>query len=195
MAELLLLAQASDAAPVAAASGTVAPAREAKEAFPPFDTATFASQLFWLAITFVTLYLLLRRVAIPRIGGILRGRAERIAGDLSEAQRAKEESEAAIAAYEKALASARANASAIAEGARNDAKAIAVAERKTTEAELAGKLAAAEARISDIKTRALADVGSIASEATTAIVKALIGSDVGKGDADAAVADALKAGR
>jgi F-type H+-transporting ATPase subunit b len=195
MAELLLLAQASDAAPAATASGTVAHAPEAKEAFPPFDATTFASQLFWLAITFVTLYVLLRRVAIPRIGGILRARAERIAGDLSEAQRAKEKSEAAIAAYEKALASARANASAIAEGARNDAKAIAAAERKTTEAELAGKLVAAEARIADIKTKALADVGSIASEATTAIVKALIGSDVGKSDADAAVADAMKAGR
>jgi F-type H+-transporting ATPase subunit b len=195
MAELLLLAQASDAAPAATASGTVAHAPGAKEAFPPFDATTFASQLFWLAITFVTLYVLLRRVAIPRIGGILRARAERIAGDLTEAQRAKEKSEAAIAAYERALASARANASAIAEGARNDAKAIAAAERKTTEAELAGKLVAAEARIADIKTKALADVGSIASEATTAIVKALIGSDVGKSDADAAVADAMKAGR
>src|SRR5207302_1475046 len=84
-----------------------------KGAFPPFAKETFASQLVWLAITFVVLYLLISRIAIPRIGGIIEQRSKRIEEDFAEAQRAKDDSEAALAAYEKALADARNRAQAI----------------------------------------------------------------------------------
>ena len=80
-----------------------------KGAFPPFEKQTFASQIFWLVICFVALYLLISRIAVPRIGGILDDRAKRIEGDFAEAQRDKEESEAALVAYEKALADAQAD--------------------------------------------------------------------------------------
>ena len=183
------------AAPADTAAGTTVPAPPAeREVFPPFDSATFASQLLWLAITFVALYLLLSKVAIPRISAILTERAGRIAGDIEKAEKAKADSDAAIAAYEKALASARANAGTIAEKARNEAKAATAAEHAGIEADLAKKLAAAETSIAGIKAKALSEVGAIAGEATTAIVKALIDVDAGKVDVDAAVADALKAG-
>src|SRR3954467_4239641 len=85
----------------------------AKPAFPPFQKETFASQIVWLAVTFVALYLLISRIAVPRIGGIIEQRAKRIETDFAEAQRAKTDSEAALAAYEKALADARSRAQAI----------------------------------------------------------------------------------
>jgi F-type H+-transporting ATPase subunit b len=94
-------------------------------AFPPFDQSTFASQLLWLAITFGLFYLLMSRVIVPRIGGILEHRRDRIAQDLDEASRLKEEADNAIAAYEQELAEARKKASAIAEAAREKAKAAA----------------------------------------------------------------------
>ena len=53
--------------------------------FPPFDKQTFPSQLFWLTLTFVALYLLMSRIALPRIDSILERRRARIAGDLAEA--------------------------------------------------------------------------------------------------------------
>src|SRR6266404_6577871 len=84
-----------------------------KGTFPPFLKETFASQLVWLAITFVALYLLISRVAVPRIGGIIEERGKRIEGDFAAAQRMKDESEAALAAYEKSLAEARNRAQAI----------------------------------------------------------------------------------
>src|SRR4051812_38028557 len=74
--------------------------------FPPFLKETFASQILWFVITFVALYLLMSRVALPRIGGILEARKGRIDGDLGEAQRLKDESDTALAAYEKSLADA-----------------------------------------------------------------------------------------
>jgi F-type H+-transporting ATPase subunit b len=183
------------AAPAGTATGTAVEHPAAEHAvFPPFDSSTFASQLLWLAITFVALYFLLARFAIPRIGGILSDRAGRIAGDIEKAQAAKANSEAAVAAYEKALATARGNANTIAEAARGAAKEAADKERHGIEANLATKLAAAESNIAGIKQRALSEVGAIAAEATAAIVKALIDADAPKADVDAAVADAMKAG-
>jgi F-type H+-transporting ATPase subunit b len=189
MAEFVV-AEATETVPADTGTAVEHPAAE-HAVFPPFDSSTFASQLLWLAITFVALYYLMAKVAIPRISGILTERTGRIAADVDKAERAKVDSEAALAAYEKALAAARSNASTIAETARVAAKTAADAERGETEAALARKLAAAEVSIGEIKTKALADVGAIASEATAAIVKALIDADVGKGDADAAVARAM----
>jgi F-type H+-transporting ATPase subunit b len=144
-----------------------------KEPFPPFDPSHFASQLLWFAITFVALYIILARVAIPRIAGILATRRGKITGDLAAAERARADSEAAGTAYDKALAEARARAFAIADKARDAAKAAADAERARNEAELAKRLAAAEARIGEIKDRALAEVGAIAADAAGAVVSAL----------------------
>src|SRR6478735_8549339 len=77
--------------------------------FPPFDASTFGSQILWFAITFVVLYVLMSRVAIPQIGSILDKRRARIDGDLKEAERLKGETDKAVAAYEQALADARKN--------------------------------------------------------------------------------------
>src|SRR3954470_19944076 len=82
--------------------------------FPPFERDTFASQLFWLALAFVTLYVIISRLAVPRMDGIANARQQRIENDLAEARRLKDESVAAMAAYEKALADARARAQALA---------------------------------------------------------------------------------
>ena len=176
-------------------TGVVVETEAEHKVFPPFDSTTFASQFLWLAITFVLLYWLVAKIAIPRIAGILAERQGRIAGDLQAAEQAKANSEAARLGYEKALADARASGFAIAETARNEAKAAADAERKGIEADLAAKLAEAEARIAGIKSEALSGVGAIAGEATEAIVKALVGADVTRSDVDQAVADSLSGGR
>lgn len=156
-------------------------------AFPPFDQSTFASQLLWLAITFGIFYLLMSRVIVPRIGGILEHRRDRIAQDLDEANRLKEEADNAFAAYEQELAEARQKASAIAETAREKAKAAAAAERSSSEAELATKIADAEERIAAIKAKALGDVDAIAEETATGLVKHLLGGSVTKAEVAAAI--------
>ena len=86
--------------------------------FPPFDADSFASQLVWLAIAFVVLYVLMAKLALPRVGAIIEGRQKRIEGDLADAEKLKGQSEAALATYEKALADARARAQAIANETR-----------------------------------------------------------------------------
>lgn len=162
-------------------------AEEGEGTFPPFDPTYFASQLLWLAITFVALYLLMSRVIIPRIGGILEDRRDRIARDLDQAGRLKQQSEEAVASYERALAEARSRAQKIASEARDKAKDEAGARQAETEAALDGRLAAAEARIGDIKRKALADVGAIASEAAEAVVERLLGSKPSAAELNSAV--------
>src|SRR5579863_6501294 len=82
--------------------------------FPPFQAEHFPSQLAWLAVSFVLLYVLMAKVALPRIGAIFAERARRISDDLKSAQGYKEQSDTAHAAYEKALTDARARAQSIA---------------------------------------------------------------------------------
>jgi F-type H+-transporting ATPase subunit b len=156
-------------------------------AFPPFDAATFPSQLLWLAITFGLFYLFLKNVVLPRIGGILEVRRDRIAQDLDHAALMKEQADEALAAYEQDLATARSKAGEIGQKARDEAKAEAEAERSRVTAALDDKLAKAEAEIAAIKTKAMSEVGSIASDTTSEIVKSLIGGTVTKAEVDAAL--------
>ena len=131
------------AAPTHTAS-TEHPAQGGHGGFPPFQSQTFASQLVWLAIAFVLLYVLMAKLALPRVGAIIESRQKRIEDDLADASRLKGESDAAVAAYEKALADARNRAQVIATETRERQAGEAEARRKTLESELNTKLAEAE---------------------------------------------------
>jgi len=177
--------------PFTSGEGIIVETPEEHAAFPPFDATTFASQLLWFAITFGLLYYLLAKIALPRLAGIIEGRRDRIAADLDAAERLKGESVDAARTYEKALADARSKASGIADTARSTAKAKADAQRASVENDLAAKLTAAESRIGDIKSRALTEVGTIAGEATEAVVQALIDAKTTPDEVQAAVASVL----
>lgn len=168
------------------------PASEHGRGFPPFDSQTFASQLFWLALAFIALYLLMSRIALPRIGSILDARRQRIEGDLAEAQRYKEASDAAIAAHEKALAEARGRAQALANETRAKAAAAAEARRKEVDAKLHARIAEAEKAIAAARSAAMANVRSIAGEAAGAIVERLTGSVPASEEISQAVTNVLK---
>jgi F-type H+-transporting ATPase subunit b len=148
--------------------------------FPPLDPGTFAPQLIWLALIFGLLYLILKRVALPRVGEVIEERRDRVKRDLDQAEKLKADTEAALAEYEQALAAARAKANALAKGMRDKLTAEVDKERGKVEAEIAAKLTEAERSIADTKSRALASVGDIASEVAGAIVSRLIGTEVSK---------------
>ena len=132
------------------------------------------------------------KVALPRVGSILQARRDKIAGDLAEAQRFKEESEAALAAYEKALTDARNRAQAIATEVRDKLMIEAETKRKTLEAQLNVQLAEAERTIAATKTSAMANVRSVAADAAAAIVERLIGTRPPEAAVAQAVDRALK---
>ncbi len=168
------------------------PKSEEKGGFPPFQSQTFASQLIWLVIAFVLLYALMAKWALPRVGAIIEARQKRIADDIADAGKLKTQSDEAVAAYEKALADARARAQTIANETRDKQTAAADARRKTLEGELNAKLAEAEKTIATTKTAAMTSVRGIAEDAARAIVERLIGEVPSDKDIAAAVAGVLK---
>src|SRR5579863_5626589 len=125
--------------------------------FPPFQKETFGSQLLWLAIFFIALYLIASKLALPKVGGVIAARRKRISDDLAEAARMKDAADAAIATYEKALAEARGRAQAMAAEARQKLDAESDTQRKALEATLHDKLVAAEQTIVATRTAAMAN--------------------------------------
>ena len=172
-------------------AGTEAHGGEAHTAFPPFDATYFGGQLLWLAITFAALYIIMSKLALPRIGAILESRRVRIEGDLKEAERLRVETERAAEAYEQALADARTNAHKIAEETRSSIKADIDGKRADVEADLSRRVTEAEARIAATKATALGNVDTIAAETAAAVVERLSGK-VTAAQARSAVATVTK---
>ena len=157
-------------------------------AFPPFETEGFASQLFWLALTFGFLYWFLSTRAIPRVETSLEGRGEVIEGGRTEARRLREEAEAAEAAYEQELATARRDAQRIAGEARDAANREAADARAASDAELDERLKSSEKRVAETKAAALAHVDEIATDVAQALVGKVAGVEASREEIAAAVA-------
>lgn len=161
---------------------------------PQLDFSTFPSQVFWLAVIFLLLYLLMARVGLPRVAAMIDARKARIEGDLERAAQMKAEAEAVMAAYERSLADARAQAQATLKEAM-DRFAAEAAERQRKAAEvLAVETSAAEKRIGEARTQALSGLRAVAIDVARTATRKLVGVDVDEGSAAAAV-DRVMRGR
>lgn len=162
---------------------------------PQFDPTVFSPQLVWLAITFVVLYVLMARIALPRIGEVLESRQDKIAHDLDAAQTLKAEADAVLAEYEKAIAEARAKAQALLAEAAEERAREAEARIKGLDERLAKELADAEARIAKAKAEALASLDTLAVEIAQSAAERLVGAPVDTDVVRTAVAAAAREGR
>lgn len=154
---------------------------------PQFDPAVWAPQLVWLAISFVVLYLLMARVALPRVGAVLEERELRINISLRRAEELKQKAEDAVAEYEKTMADVRAKAAAEVRQARDRAAAEAAAQHEELGARLAGEITAAEERIHHARAAAIAGLRDVASAVAGAAVARLIGQNIEPAAVNAAV--------
>jgi F-type H+-transporting ATPase subunit b len=159
---------------------------------PQFEPSVFVPQLVWLTIVFVALLLVMWKIALPKVGGVVLMREERIQGNLQKGETLKAEAEAVLTAYQKLIADARASAQA----EHNKALAAIAAETASREATFSKRLdaedAAAESRIDAAKTEALSSVRSIAADLAAAMTGKLIGVNVGGDAATTAVGAAMK---
>ena len=157
--------------------------------FPPFDTTTFPSQVFWLTVTFAFLFMVLWRVAGPRIKGVITSRRGAINSDIDAAQKARGEAESALAAYQTALQAARKRAQAMAEENRQKLNAEIASAKATADGEAAAAMARARERIVVTQEQARSHVAKAAEDAAIAIVARLTGETVSSADAAAAVGE------
>jgi len=160
-------------------------------AFPPFETWHMPSQLFWLAILFTALYLVLSRHILPKMSDTMEKRSNRVASDLDEAHRLNNQAVDAQKALELRVAQARAKARDTGEKAREKSNAELARETERVDADLSKKLEVADARISKLRAEAMTNVEQIAIDAAQAMTTRL-GVNASKADLKRAVGAALE---
>ena len=151
----------------------------AKVGMPQLDFSTFSNQIFWLVVTLVVIYLILSRIALPRIGGALADRAGTITNDLAEAEELKQRALEAEQVYEKALVDARAEAQSINIAMRAEIQAQLDVELAKADAQISARTAEAAAALAEIRNSAMVSVKDVA-KATAKEIVAVMG---GKADA------------
>jgi F-type H+-transporting ATPase subunit b len=143
---------------------------------PQLEVSTFVPQLFWLAITFVILYLLMAGIGLPRVGAAIDARRRRVDDDLARAAQLKTEAETVLAAYQETLAKARADAQAAVKET-TDRMAAEAAERQRQLGEaLARQTVEAERQITAAKQRALSEMPEIVAEVARSVTEKVTGS-------------------
>lgn len=158
------------------ADNTVEAGAEAGGAgMPQLDFSTFPNQIFWLLVTLVVIYLILSRVALPRIGAVLAERQGTITNDIAAAEELKLRAQEAEAAYDKALVDARAEANKIVADAKADIQAELDAEMQKADAEIAAQTAESEKAIAEIQAGATDAVKAVAKDTAKEIVAAMGG--------------------
>lgn len=143
--------------------------------FPPFDPVNFTPMLVWLAVSFGGLYLLMAKIALPRVETILQSRTHKIRADIADANKLRAQSEEASTALEKLIADAKSKALTLAQETRAKLLAETESQRVALESELNARLAGSEAQIVEMKARAMSHVETIANEAAAAIVQRITG--------------------
>jgi F-type H+-transporting ATPase subunit b len=149
---------------------------EHAQGMPQLDFSTFPNQIFWLVVTIVVIYLILQRVALPRIASVLADRSASIQRDLDKAEDYKRNAVEAEEAYNKALADARAEAHEIVNAARVEIQKDLDAAIAKADAEIAAKSAESEKAIAEIRKTAMKSVKTVANKAAVDIVEAIMPS-------------------
>jgi F-type H+-transporting ATPase subunit b len=170
-------------------TGTEAPGNAG---FPPFNTATYPSQIFWLTVTFVALLIVMWRVAVPKIAGVIGERKGRIQTELARAEQSRKEAERAAAAYQAPILEARERARAASEAARNEMARESERANAMANEEVQRKTTDAQERIAAMQKEARAHITAAAEDAVVEIVARLTGDRISRDEAAAAVRDAVK---
>lgn len=185
------------AAAILLALASVGPAVAADEhgsgGMPQFDITRFPSQIFWLVVSFAILYFLMAKLVLPRIGSIVESRDAKIQADLDAAQKANDVARAAAQEQEKALSTARGQASQLVREAAEAAATQTSAKMHEIADRLAGEITAAERRIGEQRSQTLSGLTSMSAEIATAVLTRLVGS-ADAGAVAQAVDQAAKAG-
>jgi F-type H+-transporting ATPase subunit b len=180
-----------NAAAQAAVSQAVAappPAPAGGGGLPQFDIAQWPGQIVWLLIIFAAMFALFHRVIVPRLSGGVEAREEKIASDIAEARRLRENAQAEADSAAGEMSAARGRAQRLASEAADQAKAAANESRAAEDARLEASIAAAESRIAASRAEAMSHVHAIAVDTAKAMVARLTGAEAATDEIERALA-------
>jgi F-type H+-transporting ATPase subunit b len=163
----------------------------AEKGMPQLNFATWPNQIFWLLVALVILYVVVTKIAMPRIASVLAERKGTIGNDLAAAEELKAKAKAAEKAYNLALEQARAEATKIIAATKAEIQKDLDAAMAKADAEIGAKAAESEKRIAEIRAGAVDAVAEVARDTAGALVAAL-GGHADAGAIEAAVSARLK---
>lgn len=174
METVVNLAFAQEMAHKAAEAATHGAAAEG--GLPQFNPSYFPSQLFWLVVFFALFYFVLSQALLPKLGGVIERRENKVKGDIAAAAKANDAAQAALAAFEKSLATARAEARRLADVSRAEASELRAKAVAEADARLNERLAGVEARLAAERSSGLASAEAAGKELAAEIVAKLTGA-------------------
>jgi len=176
----------------AVASSVIASSPAAAAGLPQLNVSTFSSQVVWLVITFVVLYVLMSKVALPRIGEVLEERQNKIDDNLAKAEELKAQAEAASNAYETSLSDARGEAQAAIRDVKDKAATEAASRQSALNEKLQAQITSSETAIAKARDEALSGIKDVATDVATDVFDKLVGEAPNAKSVDGAIQDALK---
>jgi len=162
---------------------------------PQLELEYFAPQIIWLVISFTVLWVLMAKLALPRIGLILEERQKRISDNLAMAENLKLDADAEIEAYETAISEGKEQARLIiSEAIKSSAS---EAEKQTQELNMAisKMLKEAEERIESAKSLAIENIESSAVEITSDIIEHITDKEIQETEVKVAVETTINSRR
>ena len=164
----------------------------ADKGMPQLNSEFWASQIFWLTLIFITLYIIIWKIFLPKITYNIETRKSKVVNDLHQAQKLKETAEKKLNEYNKIIENSKKEAKKIIEDSRKSLEnEIKNKKQKITE-EMEKELIAVEKEILNLKKSSIENINKISIEISSQVIKQIIGMEVNKSNVSAIVEDILK---
>ncbi len=156
---------------------------------PQLDPEFWISQIFWLVITFGTLYLILSKLILPRISDNLETRKSQVLDNLELAEKQKNGSEAKLKEFDNIILKSKIDAKNIFNEARKKLLDDISKKRQKLEEEIDKEVKIVEAEIEELKKTSPEKINKIAIETSSDLIDQLIGAKVNNSSITAIVSD------
>ena len=149
---------------------------------PQLDLSTFASQAFWMVLSFCLLWILLSIFVTPKIADVLEQRKRKIDDYIRKAEKLNQQAKASLAKYEQALNEAKQKAAAsIAENQKESASFLVAVEKLLNE-RLNKQIADSEFKLATEKKETMLQIESLSQNLAFEIVQKLGFTNISKKD-------------
>tara|TARA_B100000029_G_scaffold370216_1_gene364048 strand:- start:126 stop:704 length:579 start_codon:yes stop_codon:yes gene_type:complete len=159
---------------------------------PQLDPKFWGAQIFWLILIFVSLYLVISKIFLPKITYSIENRKSKIVNDLDEAQKLKENAEKKLREYNEIIEKSKKEAKKIIEDSKKKLNDDLESKKQKFNHEIEKEITAAEKEISDLKKSSISNINNISSEISAEIIRKVIGTEVNKSSTSAIVNEIVK---
>ena len=159
---------------------------------PQLNPEFWVSQIFWLTLTFSILYVVLSKIILPKISVNLESRKSEIQENIEAAEKQRQKSESKILEYNKMLSKSKLEAKNIFKDAREKAMKDINSKKEVLDNQINDEIKKAEQEIVLLRKTAPEKINKIAIDASSELVKKLIGADVNNSSISAIVDDLSK---